>query len=344
MPITETDDEKDEKLVAVESDAAEGGEVVALDAAPVSDKKLTDKSVEDERVAAKDESEPSDTPADETHEQKRERESQKERRERQRRAMERDKRELNFLRQRNEDLEKRQSQVEMRVMRGEYSTLDAAISQVDEGLRSADGVIAAAIEANAGKDVVEAQNIRSGLIERRRQLEYQKQRVAEQARQQAAQEQRPAQAQSPQVDPEAAYFARGWIEKNAWFKPDRSDDDSAIAAVIDERLSAEGFDPSTPEYWSELDSRLRERLPHRYKKPNGNGQQGTEQRDDRRDAPPRTPVANRQPALKPGEFYVSPDRKQAMMDAGIWDDELLRKKTLKRYAEYDKLARESNGR
>jgi hypothetical protein len=37
------------------------------------------------------------------------------------------------------------------------------------------------------------------------------------------------------------------------------------------------------------------------------------------------------------EVYVSPDRKQALIDAGVWDDPVLRTKYVKRYQEYDRL-------
>ena len=36
------------------------------------------------------------------------------------------------------------------------------------------------------------------------------------------------------------------------------------------------------------------------------------------------------------EVYVSPDRKQALIDAGVWDDPVLRTKYVKRYQEYDR--------
>jgi hypothetical protein len=36
------------------------------------------------------------------------------------------------------------------------------------------------------------------------------------------------------------------------------------------------------------------------------------------------------------EIYISPERKQALMEAGVWDDATLRNKYVKRYAEYDR--------
>jgi hypothetical protein len=36
------------------------------------------------------------------------------------------------------------------------------------------------------------------------------------------------------------------------------------------------------------------------------------------------------------EIYISPERKQALVDAGVWEDPVLRMKYVKRYAEYDR--------
>jgi hypothetical protein len=42
------------------------------------------------------------------------------------------------------------------------------------------------------------------------------------------------------------------------------------------------------------------------------------------------------PASTRKEIYVSPERKQALIEAGVWDDPVLRMKYVKRYAEYDR--------
>ena len=47
----------------------------------------------------------------------------------------------------------------------------------------------------------------------------------------------------------------------------------------------------------------------------------------------------RERALKSGEMYVSAERKEALIQAGVWDDTKLRNKYLKRYADYDEAAR-----
>jgi hypothetical protein len=43
---------------------------------------------------------------------------------------------------------------------------------------------------------------------------------------------------------------------------------SRIAKKIDELMGAQGWDPTDPDYWDELDSRLQKELPHRYNESN----------------------------------------------------------------------------
>jgi hypothetical protein len=38
--------------------------------------------------------------------------------------------------------------------------------------------------------------------------------------------------------------------------------------------------------------------------------------------------------------YISAERKEAMIEAGVWDDPVLRNKYLKSYSDYDKQAAE----
>ena len=42
------------------------------------------------------------------------------------------------------------------------------------------------------------------------------------------------------------------------------------------------------------------------------------------------------PASTRKGVYVTPERRQAMEDAGVWDDPVARNKYLKAYAEYDR--------
>ena len=56
----------------------------------------------------------------------------------------------------------------------------------------------------------------------------------------------------------------------------------------------------------------------------------------RRKAPPQGQTREHAPTSTRKEVYVTPARKQAMVDAGIWDDVARRNQMLKAYQAYDK--------
>jgi len=270
------------------------------------------------------------------------RESNAERRERQRAARAAQERELNFLRNRNEQLERRFSEhelsVEQRFARSEYSGIDARIAQVDESLRKADAVIAEAVDAQRGADVAEATNIRDSLRDRKRELLAAKERIVHQV------QQRQRAPQIPQPDPVVIENARRWAADKPWMN-DMNSEDVAIARVIDEKMASEGLNPRDPAYFVEFDRRLAKRLPHRYAKPNVETDDSDEEEPQpRKRERPNMPPANRTPKLKPGEFYVNAERKQAMIDAGIWDDDKARNRMIKKYQQYDREAAANNRR
>jgi hypothetical protein len=121
--------------------------------------------------------------------------------------------------------------------------------------------------------------------------------------------------------------ATKWLKKNSWYDPQARDTDSRIAKVVDQELVADGWDPSDPEYWDELDSRLSSRLPHRYTSQGGAGKKRANPT-----AGSRT-VASTQ---KAGTITLSRERVQAIKDAGAWDDVSRRNKMIRAYAEYDR--------
>jgi hypothetical protein len=56
----------------------------------------------------------------------------------------------------------------------------------------------------------------------------------------------------------------------------------------------------------------------------------------RRKAPPQGQTREYAPTSTRKEIYVTPERKQAMIEAGIWDDVSRRNQMLKAYQAYDK--------
>lgn len=130
------------------------------------------------------------------------------------------------------------------------------------------------------------------------------------------------------LDPRLVNQAQDWMTRNRWFDPAGQDQDSRIALTLDQQLDQEGWDPTTPQYWQELDSRVKKYLPHRA---NSGKISGTKPRStvsgSGRDAGPRTSDKS---------YRLSAERVKALKDAGIWDDPKQRAEAVKRFREYDK--------
>ena len=76
--------------------------------------------------------------------------------------------------------------------------------------------------------------------------------------QQSVQQQQVQQPQ-PQPDPKA----EEWAAQNEWFGQDRIMTASALA--IDTELKEEGYDPTSSEFYEEINNRLQETFPHKFK-------------------------------------------------------------------------------
>jgi hypothetical protein len=79
----------------------------------------------------------------------------------------------------------------------------------------------------------------------------------EQEPQPVQQQQQPVQQQQV-ADPKAIE----WSDKNDWFGKDRVM--TAAALALDAELKEEGFDPSDPEFYNEIDNRIKEAFPHKF--------------------------------------------------------------------------------
>jgi hypothetical protein len=253
----------------------------------------------------------------------------KERKQRREQAINRDKIELEFLRKRNDDLEKRLSGVEEKSNRRDISLLQQKHKEAVREVELAEKVIAKAVAAQNGEDVAQALRYRDQAMAKARQLEA----AAKQAQQQAA-----APKEKP-VDDLSLAYAKRFIEENPWYNPKGGDESSAIVLAIDNALVREGLDPRNEEYWDELNDRIRRRLPEKFEE--------QESRRSSRSAPQKAErTARGGPQVGSGrehaptstrrEVYISPERKSALIEAGVWDDPVLRQKYIKKYMEYDR--------
>jgi hypothetical protein len=304
--IKETD-EKDEEIIIVE------------DEAKLSQNEEEDDDDQDEPLAqSKDDDDEGDDEREAIRERRRqEKQDRKVRREE---AIKRDKLELDFLRKRNDDLERRVSVQEQRTHKMDLSAFDAEIAKANNEAEMADRVIAKAVAAGNGDDVTQAMRYRDQALARIQQLNFQKQQTA----------QRPPQQQ--QIDEATLRHAQDFIKENPWYDAKGQDEDSAIVIAIDQSLTKDGYDPRSADYWDELRKRAARRLPERFQK------KETRVAEERvpRGGPAVGSGREHAPTSTRREIYISPERKQALIEAGVWDDPVLRAKYVKRYSEYDK--------
>ena len=244
-----------------------------------------------------------------------------ERKDRRDQAIKRDKLELDFLRKRNDDLERRVSVEEQRSHQVDLGSYDQAIASATNEVEMAERVIAKAVEAGNGADVAQAMRYRDQAMQKAQQLQY--------AKQQAAQQQRP---QAQQIDDMTMHYAKEFMADNPWYDSQGRDEDSAIVIAIDQALAKDGFNSQTEEYWDELRKRTARRLPEKFK----NQRQPAKEERTPRGGPAVGSGREHAPATTRKEIYLSPERKQALIDAGVWEDPVLRMKYAKRYSEYDR--------
>jgi hypothetical protein len=275
---------------------------------------------EDERLRHDDDDEDEDNSGNEqeTPEQRaeRRREERKRRKERQRRAEAEAKAEIQRLREANEFLGSKMQQFEALALRNEARAVDQRMFEAKQRYAYAEQAHAEAIARGDGIGASNALRARDSAAAEYREAQHVQTRLM-------AIGQEPAPQQRPQgPDPRLVSKAKAFIEKHAWIDPSGTkDEDSAVARALDIKLQADGYDPRTDEYWDALEQKLKERLPHRFKAAG-------------RASPPVSGGMDRAGSGK-RPFYLSPERKKAIQDAGMWDDPAQRQKMIKRYADYD---------
>ena len=241
------------------------------------------------------------------------RDRRRKRRDMQRRAKEAAERKIMLLERQNAEMMQRLSAVEGFTQNTSAQTLEARIAQAQREIQQAEMIIAKATEAGNGDDVVAAMRIRDQAMSNAQQLVQTKQQFDTQRQQ----------AQQPKVDPNVVNYAKQWMEANPWYDPTGRDRDSALTKAIDNELAGEGFDPASRDYWEELTARVADAF--------GEG----EKQKPKRRAPPTGRTREHAPVSTKKEIYVTPERKQAMIEAGVWDDPMQRQRYLKAYQAYD---------
>lgn len=236
------------------------------------------------------------------------------RREVQKAARDRAQRELQILREQNQQLMDRVNAIEGSVNTQTATLLDQRFNEAQREVQQATSIIARAVEAGNGEDVVAAMRLKDEAQQRLMQIAAAKQQVST------------PQPQGPDIRVQS--LAREWADANPWFDPNGRTEESAIALAIDRVLPSEGYDPRSVEYYEELTRRLTRRL--------GNNAAPQGEQPAKRKAPPQGTASQHAPPSTRKQVFVTPERKQAMIDAGYWDDPSLRNQMLRAYHDYDK--------
>lgn len=306
--MADTVDEKDDEIVVIETD---GTEQVAQP--EVQD---DDEDEDDDSRMGTSEDDSEDEIVDKT---KKNRDSRVKRRQLQKVAKERSQQELAYLREQNAELMRRMAAVEGNTLTQNAAGVQQQLQQALAEARQAEQIMARAIEAGNGEDAATALRIRDEAKERAAQLSAYKDRFEAAAKE----------ATAPRSDPRVTNYAQQWLSANSWYDPQGRDEDSAITKAIDNALAREGWNPASEDYWHELTRRVANRI--------GDGEADeAPARSTKRKAPPTGSGREYAPPSTKNEVVVTPERKQAMVDAGVWDDPVARKRYLKAYQDYDR--------
>jgi hypothetical protein len=306
--MADTVDEKDDDIVVIETDGTE-----QVEQPEVQD---DDEDEDDDSRMGTSEDDSEDEIVDKT---KKNRDSRVKRRQLQKVAKERSQQELAYLREQNAELMRRMAAVEGNTLTQNAAGVQQQLQQALAEARQAEQIMARAIEAGNGEDAATALRIRDEAKERAAQLSAYKDRFEAAAKE----------ATAPRADPRVTNYAQQWLSANEWYDPAGRDEDSAITKAIDNALAREGWNPASEEYWHELTRRVASRI--------GDGEADeAPARTAKRKAPPTGSGREYAPPSTKNEVVVTPERKQAMLDAGVWDDPVARKRYLKAYQDYDR--------
>ena len=191
-------------------------------------------------------------------------------------------------------VEEKRQQLEKRFEKTDSDYIKKFETTISSGLESAQKELAAAIESGNAEAQVEANKRIAQLAFENAKLE-----SAKEGRQ-TTQEEKPVQQLSqannvniPQrddpINPDPR--AEAWAAKNSWFGTDRAMTYTAFE-IHKDLTEKEGYDPSSDEYYAEVDKRIKVDFPHKF----GNTKTNTT-------APVQT-VASAQRSVKPGRKTV----------------------------------------
>jgi len=218
------------------------------------------------------------------------------------------------------EAKERLAALESRNVQTDAQTADYRYNQALSSVQHAEMQLKEAFETGDGDKAIRAQRLREQSISAAHEAEQLKRRLTDPTLREAG----------PSLDARTERLAKEWMQDNSWFNPAGKDEDSVIARAVDEAWAEEarqkGINPSSEEYWDELDVRVKRRL------------DGASDRNRKKAPPPVTGRGEYSPRAGTNreQFYLSPERIKALKDANLYDDPETRKRYARTYAQYDR--------
>ena len=173
---------------------------------------------------------------------------------------------LNEARQELEVLRARANKFESDSVEAANIGLDFYIQTIDSNMKALRSEFDAAFDAGDRAKIFEVQQRMAELAAEKKQAEREKRAVPTKA---ARSSDTTGQAPPPPTNTETQPVQKPnpaaveWAARNAeWFNKDRVM--TAAAFAIDQAMVADGFQPSDPDYFEELDKRIRSEFPHKF--------------------------------------------------------------------------------
>lgn len=198
-------------------------------------------------------------------------------------------------------LQTQAQQLQQKLVHTDYSRLNEAKARLDTQQTALRQIIKKAREEGDIDTETEAQERLAALVQEQRQVaswlqEQQPENFQQQVQQQYGQAQSPQMPQAPQyaAPPQVAQppakkpdpRAEEWASNNEWFGQDRVMTYAAWG-IHQQLIEEEGVDPSSDEYYTELDRRIRDQFPKRFADESRSSNQTTRQQ---RSAPAVAPA------------------------------------------------------
>jgi len=254
------------------------------------------------------------------------------------------------LKQHTQELSQRLQQLEQRTTGIDMARLDEELNGAKYAYTSWSSVFDEAVKSNDGPGARAAMEKMNAAREEGQRLLQTKQAFETQA----------GQPVRKGIDPAVQSRIDNWRKDHKWYNPTKRDRDTRIALAIDDDVAADGYHPATDEFWSELDKRLKEVLPHRYETQRDDDDddagedpapRGGKRRDGTSDSARSGTTTRRVPAAGGGSgggssapgFTLSKERVQAMKDAGVWNDQKKKEAQIRGYMEYDRAQKARGG-